>query len=411
MPPKITKIRWSAKNIPYGLEFNENTGIFTGTPEDAGEYIVPVTIETNYGMDTKNVVINVIPNGCGHVYVIGGNVNNYGFIVKNSVPDEYGFYPAANLPDNVVSLSRYPVGFRAHTTSGEVYGPAMGEFATKNTAGWSSSNSIVDAYGRRYDDNGITYVRKEIYYYGSYKHTFYICAFVRCDLQKKIRILDRYYDFYSNGVTSAGQQSNSVKGSSYYGSVLDIGTYEKGIRWLSADGTQDCRKEYTVDTNGYTANSKILTTNLDYKAIKLISPAPFNFLSENMLLDNNPDNFTHGIIKDAWGYGTLMYVQTIGNQLYEYTTDSGAWNLLGTYDIKKIEVQNNASMLMLTNDGRLFHKGNNIVSRKTQEQEEVIVPQHETLTHIFSSQHFIDFTLSQGEYTWFGRNVLSVLRE
>lgn len=57
MPPKITRVRWSAQNLPWGISFNEKNGTFSGTPEDVGEYIVPVTVETNYGKDTKDVII------------------------------------------------------------------------------------------------------------------------------------------------------------------------------------------------------------------------------------------------------------------------------------------------------------------------------------------------------------------
>ena len=59
MPKQITMVRWSATNIPYGVAFDENTGIFSGTPANAGDYVVPVTVETNYGKDTKDVAIGV----------------------------------------------------------------------------------------------------------------------------------------------------------------------------------------------------------------------------------------------------------------------------------------------------------------------------------------------------------------
>ena len=406
MPPKITQVKWSAQNIPYGMEFSEVTGTFFGKPEVAGEYTVPVTVETNYGKDTKDVKI-LVKNGYGRVYIVGYGVNE--FAIQDSTPDEYGFYPVAKLPDDVIALSRYPIGFRAHTTSGDVYGPSMGKLADSNVAGWIVSYTIT----KRSDVAGITYGRHEYYRYGNYGHNFYFRAFASYNSQKRLTIKDKYYDFFTNGATSSGQGGGDVNGSSVSNvPVLDIGTYEKGIRWLSADGMQDCRKEYVADTDGFIGKSKILTTNLGYKAVRLFSPAPFNFLSEDMLLDNNPDNFPYGIIKDAWGYEPLMYVQTANNQLYEYTTDSGAWNLLGTYDIKKIEVQKNASMLMLTNDGRLFHKGNNLMGGEVNE-EEAIVPQHETLTHIYPSQYFIDFTFSQSGNWGNDANTgtLSVLRE
>ena len=59
MPPKITRVKWSAQDIPWGLSFDETNGTFTGTPEDEGKYTVPVTVQTNYGKDMKDVVVMV----------------------------------------------------------------------------------------------------------------------------------------------------------------------------------------------------------------------------------------------------------------------------------------------------------------------------------------------------------------
>ena len=59
MPKKIKRIRWSAKNVPWGINFNEKTGMFSGTPEDKGEYTIPVTLETNYGKVTQDITIRV----------------------------------------------------------------------------------------------------------------------------------------------------------------------------------------------------------------------------------------------------------------------------------------------------------------------------------------------------------------
>ncbi len=59
MPLNITQVQWSASNLPSGIEFNETTGTFSGTPHEAGDYVVPVTVQTNYGTDTKDVFIMV----------------------------------------------------------------------------------------------------------------------------------------------------------------------------------------------------------------------------------------------------------------------------------------------------------------------------------------------------------------
>lgn len=59
MPAQITSVKWTAQNIPSGLTLDEATGTFSGTATEVGEYIVPVTVETNYGTDTKDVSLNI----------------------------------------------------------------------------------------------------------------------------------------------------------------------------------------------------------------------------------------------------------------------------------------------------------------------------------------------------------------
>ncbi len=65
------------------------------------------------------------------------------------------------------------------------------------------------------------------------------------------------------------------------------------------------------------------------------------------------------------------------------------------YDVKKIELPNQNNLFILTNDGRLFHKGNAVTG--------LFDTAHETLTHIFPELTFKDFT--------FGGDTLTVLRE
>ena len=59
MPKQITSVKWSASNIPTGIIFNANSGTLEGIPTTSGVYTVPVTVETNYGKDIKNVSVNV----------------------------------------------------------------------------------------------------------------------------------------------------------------------------------------------------------------------------------------------------------------------------------------------------------------------------------------------------------------
>ena len=59
MPKQITRVLWEASNVPSGLSFDTATGTFSGTPDVEGEYTVPVSVETNYGRDSKDVVISI----------------------------------------------------------------------------------------------------------------------------------------------------------------------------------------------------------------------------------------------------------------------------------------------------------------------------------------------------------------
>ena len=120
MPPKITQVRWSAQNVPWGLVFDENTGIFSGKPTVAGEYTVPVTVETNYGEDTKDVKFTVrkpIPLVPTYgVWAIGRRATQWS---ENAQPDEYGFY-RLNVPQMQKLVAHYD-GFGALTADYKYY--------------------------------------------------------------------------------------------------------------------------------------------------------------------------------------------------------------------------------------------------------------------------------------------------
>ncbi len=56
----ITFIHWYAEGLPAGLTIDKFTGVISGTPTvEMGTYSVYVTVETNYGADSKYITINV----------------------------------------------------------------------------------------------------------------------------------------------------------------------------------------------------------------------------------------------------------------------------------------------------------------------------------------------------------------
>ena len=119
MPPKITRVKWSAQDIPWGLSFDETNGTFTGTPEDEGKYTVPVTVQTDYGKDTKDVGVLIEPPYNGVVYAMGRNASSWS---DNSEADKYGFIKL-NMPkvNRLISLN---YGFFGKVSYGKWYGCA-----------------------------------------------------------------------------------------------------------------------------------------------------------------------------------------------------------------------------------------------------------------------------------------------
>ena len=80
MPKLITRVRWGAQNLPYGVSFDETTGTFSGTPEEKGNYTVPVTVETNYGICSEDVNISVKSDS--NVWTVNtiAKINNIQFV-------------------------------------------------------------------------------------------------------------------------------------------------------------------------------------------------------------------------------------------------------------------------------------------------------------------------------------------
>ena len=79
---------------------------------------------------------------------------------------------------------------------------------------------------------------------------------------------------------------------------------------------------------------------------------------------------------------------------YEYDYTNRTWDLVGYYDVKKVDTNTSGVLFLLTNDGNLYHKGTAITD---------VADEHTELTQIFPQCYFHDFT--------FGGNTLTVLKE
>ena len=378
MPPKITRVRWKAENVPWGVSFNEQTGTFTGTPDDIGEYVVPVTVETNYGTDTKDVKIIVEPPTYS-VYAIGTNAATWS---KNASPDTYGFR-LIDIP-KMVRLSSWGGGFRAYRPNGTAYGCGY-------TQAWWG---IYDGAYWETDETPVSGVSKGVGYFTSKSASGSASEGTTKTLIRVIvpegsgnasLTINTYYTLLINGSTPETFKGTTKNAPSSFRTLGIWSVSSNGISYLSEDGLRLCRIYYDINVKTNTTTVTQSETEIGYKAIKLVAGA-FTYLSEDYYLDNNPDNFTHGVIKDAWHSGST-YVQTTDNRLYVY--NSGVWDLLGTYEVKKAE-----NSFVLMEDGGLYHKGSAVSG---------VTEAHSEFTRIFPELNFIDFT--------FSGNTLTVLRE
>ena len=430
MPRHITKVKRSASELPWGVSFNEATGTFSGTPEDIGEYIIPVTVQTNYGKDSKNV--KMCSTKGYNVYVLGGNSTEMAKITDNE-PDEYGFRKV-DIPASYKLISNHR-GFLAKTCNNKTY--CVGAYDLNSSAYLTptnlSSSSIINnaflSYSKPIEiDNNIEEMKVGVLYYVYYsggQTSSY------GDWYDQIFILKRFSDntgLYKTSTVFVWKYIYNAPSSttSYAGSLaranVNIDDCCKLVDYpyifCAYSVPYICNHGNSIGAfrcrNTSSGSYAPLITDLEYEAIKILPNratsiyTPFQVLSNGsakipMLSDDkltynfitsNP--FTLGEIKDIY---YPRYVVTVDNKLYYYNTSDSVWELLGEYDVKKLicYYSSYASFFMLTNNGKMYHKGGKIGN---------LIEEHSEITQIFPDCYFHDFT-----YANITGGLLTVLKE
>lgn len=399
MPPKITRVRWSAENIPWGLVFDENTGVFSGKPDDIGEYTVPVTVETNYGKDTKNVIITSVPPTY-KVYAIGYKAQDWAG-GKNEKSDAEGFYTLKIPPMH--ELYSWPNGFRAYNLDGTMYGCGLTGINEKQKNGqWKKGNYYTPNFWEC-ETNPVK-IDKSAEHYGvscDFAHAWVrgsgsvasgasdtYSAYFMCVSDRTGAVKTQLKSFfrltYSDGQIQKQTTSKVKNGSSMSGFIVPSSSkLSKSGKNEILELSQDKKKQYKYSlkvTSGGQGTWTTETTSLGFTAKKIIPTGSVTFLPENTSLAAEllefPSNY--GTIADAW-YCDNKLVQTTDKKFYSYNNNINDWELLGEYDIKKAE-----QGFFLMTDGSLYHKGNSVSG---------VTSQHTALTHIFPTLNFEDFTL------------------
>lgn len=440
MPPKITNAKWQLKGwLPEGLDFDNPTGTISGTPTEIGTFTVPIFVKTNYGEATEDVKIIVEPP-VKDVYAVGAKAETWS---ENAEPDENGFR-LLNMP-KAYKLVAHHNGFGA-LTDGHGYwccGPCREARNQNETTDWFYPDAESKAYTTSlyvattpvcmrnvYDGLTHSYLLDPVletltkvihvsYNYYLHKHSDYSSSTTKkvgnalllisdSDTAQLSNVVKKTYTVSatSGGGTSITREAfpslYDGSGSFALGGSFDETCYLNETSWggalyyLGGD-----KKVYRLgktwpedDFNNFTAK-KVFP--------KAMYPGWVRFLSEDGLLNGDPEIFPYGEIKDAW---YAQYVWTATNQIYvlknvEFVSKGDGFGYVYTWelfdeiaDIKKFEAVGN-QVFILKNDGRLYHKGSAITG--------LFDEAHDTFTHVFPNIHFQDFT--------FGANTLTVLKE
>ena len=232
MPKNITSVVWSASNLPSGLSFDTATGTFSGTPTVAGEYTVPVTVRTNYGEDTKDVVIT---ENNKYTYLAvetptGGNhfqVNT--FSAYSGMSQTQNIYEGDTLK---VDLTDSTQTIKDPATDAEWEFIRYGGAYIASQSYVSQGPSRVDMTGMKQEDAGLISLTNM---------SGAEASFVSADLNKAIEIA-RYCSNYS------GIQHNSIatmKGYYPYASLsVTLRITSPSLAWLGAGAFQEIYFEF-----------------------------------------------------------------------------------------------------------------------------------------------------------------------
>ena len=382
MPRNIWRVQWSASGLPFGIKFDEDNGTFSGTPDEAGMYLVPVQVRTNYGTSPVENVTIAVEDHPRPAYAIGSKAEQWS---ESASPDADGFRKL-NIPD-VNRLTALWYGFGARTLQGDWYVAGMGGdlFAAKNSQGACKSFSDV------YPD----------FKAGSKPVQFPVNG-----------VLEMSAGIGHSSTVEVGYRTSSDE--FYYSASTPTGT-SLTKHYYCLPNVKKLQEDYCtgligLNTErafvGYSLGPWYLATSGAVKKIGVIDSSNTSQYCYCLMMDGrlyqyqaqNVDQIRpeYGDIRNFWfikGTSTLRFIQTYDNKLYamgdnRYGSLLGLpeaklyndFELVGYYSVKKITSTGGATFLLADN-GRLYHSGKAVSG---------ITDQHTTFTQIFPNKVFQD---------------------
>ena len=415
MSKNITSVVWEASDLPTGITFDTDTGIFSGTPSEAGEYSVPVKVTTNYGSDEKDVSI-VVEGEAYPVYAIGQMAETWS---EGAEADSNGFRKL-NMP-NAYRLRSQGLGFGAKCEDGDYY--TCGYNNVRSTQTYSSG---IDKVSKPTIVSRVDSAKVEDMIFGKF-YADYSPGNSQRDASDSAWFAFKAYRDSSNQlfvtcVVTQSYQENTTRDSS--GKVTytwnhdanigsPVGTSFNIFKLPDNDGytalgcylVTDKNSLYFRRLNDYSwSNPSTSTTDYDIKKYFVIGSTN-GYSMGRALLSNDGRlfssstqvDFPYGVIKDVWIMGNMTndawFALNENNELYarggnsnnqlglEGTTFRSDWEKVGEFDVKKIKSTTYNSFL-LTNDGKLYFTGKELTALNLEASE--------TFTRIFPNYYFQD---------------------
>ena len=404
MTPIINKVRWSASNLPYGISFDEATGTFSGTPEEAGEYVVPVSVETNYGSYKKDIEFVVTSRNAYSLYAIGKKAKQWS---EDAEPDTDGFRKL-NISECIRLNSMYG-GFCAQTKSKDWYVVCEGAkfFCGYYPTGTLSTISISSAYPdfnptnkpTKFPIDGVNDMCQGATIYGGTKVQRYVAY----------RVFDTVF------VRERTSNGSNINFSNFrYSNVTKLtDDFCTGILGFSEDSLIVLKRYSIVKPEGMNIKKAvpvIAQTTSSPSYIYILTNAK-KLYRKNTTDDPEQIYTEYGEIENFWalnhqtalvnslGLNSIIFIQTTDGRLFALgenrNHEAGLMeskfydecSLVGMYKAKKITHAGNNTFI-LSEDGKLYHTGAGVSG---------ITVQHDTFTPIFEGRVFSDVIYTDEE--------------
>ena len=370
MPKNITRVKWEASGLPFGVSFDERDGTFSGSPEDIGTHTIPVTVTTNYGTDTKDVFLRV-EKRTHPLYVIGANAE----IRSGGAEADANGWRICKIPEGerIINLSG---GFIVKTEAGTyVCGNVditLEQYhALQTSLNYYAVPTLKDEYTELEQAvNGVSYAANSVN-----RETEHYFFWIDKDgiLRRQYTATDGYGTNFTGGHEifknhgSLGEFTTEYPNYLIYPEQTGAAVFDTSSQMLNIYGkySQFMLKWQQISLKSGIEIKKILETFQGINAketSRVILTADGRIIQASTSGTYNGSEITTGIenIKNIWSDNTASFIQDEQNNLYVRGSFAGttysSFAQVGSYDVKKLLQAGNA-VVILTKEGELYYAG------------------------------------------------------